>query len=134
MLPPDLLGDWALDRLVLDRRAGSTGRVTGTARLRAVDGSTVSWVESGTMTFDGRSTPVSRTLLVRGADDGRWSVHFADGRPFHDWVWGAAVVHDCAPDEYTGVLDGDRSRWTVRWEARGPAKDYRLDSVLTPAR
>ena len=25
----------------------------------------------------------------------------------------------------------DEDRWTVRWEARGPAKDYRLDSVLT---
>lgn len=134
MLPPDLLGDWALDRAVLDRRAGTTGRVTGTTLLRAVDDSTVSWTETGTMAFDGRSTPVSRELLVRRTGDDRWTVQFADGRPFHDWVWGTTVVHDCAPDEYTGVLAGDADRWTVRWEARGPAKDYRLDSVLTPAR
>ncbi len=57
-------------------------------------------------------------------------MHFADGRVFHDWVWGSVVEHACAPDDYTGVLGGVADRWTVRWEARGPAKDYRLDSVL----
>lgn len=131
MLPTDLLGDWALDRTVLDRRAGMTGVVTGTTSLRAVDESTMSWTETGTMEFGGRSTPVSRALVVRRVGES-WAVCFADGRTFHDWVWGASVVHACAPDEYTGVLAGDASRWTVRWDAVGPAKDYRLDSVLTP--
>jgi hypothetical protein len=89
------------------------------------------------MTFDGRTTPVSRTLVLRRTStgiDGGWTVHFSDGRVFHDWVWGTSVAHACAPDDYTGAFDGDEDRWTVRWEARGPAKDYRLDSVLTRPR
>jgi hypothetical protein len=128
--PTDLIGTWSLHRSVLDRRAGTSGVVTGVTALRASGPDLVEWTESGTMTFAGRSTPVSRTLLVRRVPDDRWAVHFADGRPFHDWVWGATVVHQCAPDEYTGVLAGDTERWTVRWETRGPAKDHRLDSVL----
>lgn len=109
------------------------GIVTGTSTLTAVGADEVRWDEAGVMTFDGRTTPVSRTLVVRRRTTGSpddWTVHFADGRVFHDWVWGERVAHACAPDDYTGALDGDEQRWTVRWEARGPAKDYRLDSVL----
>lgn len=137
VVPADLLGRWTLARIVHDVRTGSTGVVTGTTELVAVDADTVRWDESGTMTFDGRTTPVSRTLSVRreatspGADD-RWSVHFADGRYFHEWLWDRPVEHACAPDDYRGLLAGTPDRWTVRWEARGPAKDLRLDSVLTP--
>ncbi|QCR42372.1 hypothetical protein C1N91_01250 [Curtobacterium sp. SGAir0471] len=129
MLPTDLLGDWVLRRTVDDRRAGASGTVTGTTTLTLVALDEVRWDESGTMHFGGRVTPVSRTLSVRRVDK-RWTVHFADGRVFHPWVWGTAVEHPCAPDDYTGVLDGAAERWTVRWEAHGPAKDYRLDSVL----
>ncbi|MGU3411948.1 DUF6314 family protein [Microbacterium sp. M1A1_1b] len=130
MLPTDLLGTWTLRRSLLDRRAGTSGSVVGTTSLRRVAADEVAWTEAGTMTFDGRSVPVSRTLVVRRAPDDSWTVHFADGRVFHDWVWGAPVTHACAPDDYTGALAGDTSRWTVRWDARGPAKDLRLDSVL----
>lgn len=130
LLPTDLLGDWVLRRHVDDRRAGVDGLVTGTTTLTSTGPDEVRWDESGTMTFDGRTVPVSRTLHVRRADDDRWTVLFADGRPFHDWVWGERVDHTCAPDDYTGVLAGDADRWTVRWEAHGPAKDYVLDSEL----
>src|SRR6185312_8237173 len=109
-------------RTVDDRRAGLQGVVTGTSTLTAVGADEVRWDEAGVMTFDGRTTPVSRTLTVRRDDDHAWTVHFADGRVFHDWVWGASVAHACAPDDYSGSLDGDEQRWTVRWEARGPAK------------
>ncbi|MBF4606327.1 DUF6314 family protein [Curtobacterium sp. VKM Ac-1393] len=131
LLPTDLLGDWALRRTVDDRLAGAQGSVTGTTTLTAVGPDEVRWDETGVMTFDGRTTPVSRTLVVRRDGGGHWAVHFSDGRVFHDWVWGATVAHACAPDDYTGTIVGDEQRWTVRWEARGPAKDYRLDSVLT---
>ena len=130
LLPTDLLGEWELDRTVDDRRAGVVGTVTGTTTLVAVAPEEVRWDESGTMAFAGRRVPVSRTLFVRRGPDGRWTVHFADGRVFHDWAWGVAVSHDCAPDDYVGTLAGDTDRWSVRWEAHGPAKDYRLDSVL----
>lgn len=130
LLPTDLLGEWVLRRRVDDRRAGVDGIVTGTTCLTRTGPDEVRWDESGTMTFDGRTVPVSRTLHVRRADDDRWTVFFADDRPFHDWVWGERVDHACAPDDYTGVLAGDADRWTVRWEAHGPAKDYVLDSEL----
>lgn len=132
--PTDLVGEWELRRTVDDRRAGTVGTVAGTTTLTATGPDEVRWDESGTMAFDGRTVPVSRTLFVRRGADGAWTVYFSDDRVFHDWVWGTAVAHACSPDDYTGVLDGDTDRWTVRWEARGPAKDYRLSSVLTPVR
>ncbi|MDP4332861.1 DUF6314 family protein [Curtobacterium sp. A7_M15] len=128
--PIDLLGEWSLRRTVHDRRAGVHGSVTGTTTLTRMATDQVRWDEAGTMTFDGRTVPVSRTLWVRRGADDRWAVHFADGRVFHDWVWGSAVSHACAPDDYSGVLAGDTEEWTVRWEAHGPAKDYVLDSTL----
>ncbi|WP_439689907.1 DUF6314 family protein [Curtobacterium sp. SP.BCp] len=128
--PTDLLGEWELRRSVVDRLAGVEGTVTGSTTLSLTDPDEVRWDESGTMTLDGRTVPVSRTLSVRRSDDDVWTVHFADGRVFHPWVWGTSVAHACAPDDYTGVLDGDAERWTVRWEAHGPAKDYTLTSEL----
>jgi hypothetical protein len=132
MTPLDLLGDWVLDRIVVDRAAGQRRFVQGTTTLRRVDDDTVAWTEAGTMTWSGGSVPVSRTLsIVRGADGG-WTVLFADGREFHRWVDGETVVHDCAPDTYTGLVSGTPSRWHVLWEASGPVKDYRMESTLTP--
>ncbi|PZE64341.1 hypothetical protein DEI83_12460 [Curtobacterium sp. MCBD17_021] len=133
LLPTDLLGRWDLRRTVHDRLADVTGTVTGSTVLRVDDDGSVHWHETGTMVFGARSTPVWRTLAVRPGRDGRWHVHFADGRPFHDWIWGARVEHACAPDDYTGLLTGTPDGWRVRWEARGPAKDLVIDSVLTPS-
>lgn len=133
MVPTDLLGSWTLRRTLHDRRAGLHGTVTGTTTLRGSSDDEVVWTEEGTMTFDGRTVPVTRTLLVRRSSDDRWRVHFANGRVFHDWVWGGTVVHACPPDDYTGLLSGDATRWTVRWQAVGPAKDHRIDSVLQRA-
>lgn len=130
LLPTDLLGDWTLRRTIDDRLARVTGTVTGTTTLTRTTPDEVRWDESGTMHLGDLVTLVSRTLFVRRGPDGRWTVHFADGRVFHPWAWGAPVEHPCAPDHYAGVLAGDAERWTVRWEARGPAKDHRLDSVL----
>ena len=71
LLPTDLLGDWTLRRTVDDRLAGVTGTVTGSTTLSLTAPDEVRWDESGTMTFDGRETPVSRTLVVRRGPDGR---------------------------------------------------------------
>ncbi|PYY34050.1 DUF6314 family protein [Curtobacterium sp. MCPF17_046] len=134
LLPTDLLGRWDLHRTVHDRLAGVTGTVTGSTELTAEDDGSVRWREAGTMVLGATETPVWRTLSVRRSTGDRWFVHFADGRPFHDWAWGDRVEHACAPDDYTGLLTGTPERWRVRWEAHGPAKDLVLDSVLTPAR
>lgn len=127
--PTDLLGEWELRRRVVDRLAHVEGTVTGSTTLSLIGPDEVRWDESGTMILDGRTVPVTRTLSVRRSD-GTWVVHFSDGRVFHPWVWGTSVEHACAPDDYTGVLDGDADRWTVRWDARGPAKEYTLVSEL----
>ncbi|PZE88378.1 DUF6314 family protein [Curtobacterium sp. MCBD17_008] len=134
LLPTDLLGWWDLHRTVHDRLGGVSGTVTGSTELTAEDDGSVRWHEAGTMVLGATETPVWRTLSVRRGTGDRWYVHFADGRPFHDWAWGDRVEHACAPDDYTGLLTGTLERWRVRWEARGPAKDLVLDSVLTPTR
>ena len=130
LLPTDLLGEWDLRRTVDDRRAGASGTVTGTTELTRTSTDEVRWDESGTMSFSGRETPVSRTLFVRRGPDDSWTVHFSDGRVFHPWTWGTGVSHWCDPDDYSGTLGGDADHWTVRWAATGPAKDYVLVSEL----
>ena len=80
--------------------------------------------------------PVSRTLFVDRGDDG-WFVHFSDGRPFHPWAIGETVTHPCAPDTYTGRIDGTGdpvTRWDVVWQATGPEKDYLMTTTHTERR
>lgn len=130
LLPTDLLGGWRLDRLIDDRLSGQRRLVVGTSRLEP-DGADVRWTEEGTMRWPGGESPVARTLLVTAEADGGWMVRFADRRGFHAWSPGRQVEHECAPDLYRGSITGDRDAWTVVWEARGPAKDYRIESRLT---
>jgi hypothetical protein len=129
--PTDLLGTWDLARVVDDHRTGERRDVTGTATLALDSADRVRWTEEGTMTWSGHRVPVSRTLLVDRAGDGWW-VRFSDGRPFHPWSVGAEVEHPCAPDHYRGLVAVDGSpveRWTVRWRAVGPEKDYVMTTV-----
>ncbi|WP_051551494.1 DUF6314 family protein [Nocardioides sp. URHA0020] len=130
MLPTDLLGTWALTRVVDDHRAGERHDVVGTAELTAVSPDRVRWTESGTMTWPGHAVPVSRTLYVVREDD--WWVQFEDGRPFHPWTVGRQVDHPCAPDHYRGLIEVDAGpalTWTATWDAIGPEKDYRMVTV-----
>jgi len=131
--PTELLGTWALTRVVDDRLAGERRHVRGTATLVRETPDRVRWSEEGTMTWGGRSVPVSRTLYVERAG-GEWAVHFADGRLFHPWEVGRPVQHPCAPDHYRGlvVTDGEPvSSWTVEWQASGPEKDYVMTTQHT---
>jgi len=131
--PTDLLGRWALTRTVEDRLAGELREVVGEATLTQTAADLVRWHEGGTMTWSGRSVEVERDLEVRRTYAG-WTVHFADGRVFHPWLVGAEVEHACTPDHYRGLIEVEPgradvpeappARWSVRWEARGPHKDY----------
>ncbi len=124
--PTALLGTWSLSRVVQDRYAGERRDVQGTATLTLESPDRIRWSEEGTMTWAGRSVPVSRTLYVE-RDASGWFVHFSDGRPFHPWAVGDWVDHPCAPDHYRGHVqtEGDPvTRWTVEWRATGPEKDY----------
>ena len=132
--PTDLLGTWDLSRVVDDRLSGVPREVHGTATLELETPDRVRWREEGTMTWDGHSVPVSRTLYVdRGSDDGGgWFVHFEDGRPFHPWDVGVRVDHPCSPDHYEGLIETEGDpvvRWTVEWRAVGPEKDYVMTTV-----
>lgn len=133
--PTDLLGTWELSRVVDDRLTGERHGVRGTATLALESPDRVRWSEDGTMTWGGRTVPVSRTLFVdRDADHqgGGWFVHFEDGRPFHPWSVGVRVDHPCGRDHYQGLIEvgGDPVvRWTVEWRATGPEKDYVMTTV-----
>ena len=137
--PLDLLGTWDLVREIEDRLAGERRDVRGSATLALEAPRRVRWSEEGTMTWGGRSVPVSRTLYAVLVDDS-WRVEFSDGRPFHPWAVGERVTHPCAADTYVGLievagLDGTLldsagvERWTVEWRATGPEKDYVMRTV-----
>lgn len=139
-----LLGRWAIERRVYDRRAGAEGRFLGTADFRAADtgpaptgpaptGSVVLHVEEGELTWDGRTHKAGRSLRVLPRTDGTADVEFADGRPFHglDLRTGAwTAVHPCAPDRYEGTFTAcSADEWHQEWRVSGPAKDQLLRSV-----
>ena len=137
--PTDLLGTWALSRVVDDRLTGERREVVGVATLALEAPDRVRWHEEGTMTWPGHDVPVSRTLYVAHDDSAStgWFVHFEDGRPFHPWTIGAPVDHPCGRDHYRGLLaaHGDPvSRWTVEWDVLGPAKNYRMTTTHTARR
>jgi hypothetical protein len=126
--PTDLLGTWELVRRIVDRptdgSARQFGHVTGTLTLSA-DGDDVAWSEAGTLRWGGHELPVHRHLRVR-RDPGGWTVCFEDGRPFHPWSPGRAVVHDCLADTYCGLVAVDGDELRVLWDVTGPHKDRRL--------
>jgi hypothetical protein len=126
--PAALVGEWALERRVSDRRLRRHGRVDGVLSV-ASDGDGFSWTEHGTLCWDGRTLAVTRTLGVHRLD-GSWWMTFSDGRPFHPWQPGRAVIHPCAADTYAGVVDVDASGDVLRvlWVVTGPAKDQRIFS------
>jgi hypothetical protein len=132
LAPTALLGSWRFERTIDDRLAGRRTRVDGTATLSSDGAGRIRWSENGVMHGPGGDVPVSQTRLVAQDPAGAWQVLFSDGRPFHDWRPGAVVAHDCAPDDYRGLIarspDGG---WTMRWAASGPEKDYVIDTAYT---
>ena len=127
--PASVLGEWVIDRDVADLRAGLSGTFHGRLVVAAgVDGYT--WSESGTLRWEGRTSPAARHLWLRlrGA---QWWTTFSDGRPFHPWRPNTEVVHHCGQDVYTGLVSysaGAPDRMDIRWDVAGPRKRQRLTS------
>jgi len=135
-----LLGDWSVDRTLLDRATGSRGTFTGVVRFTETnDGGlhfreegTVQWNPAGGTPFAG---PASREYLLRAsATPDAMDMFFPDGRPFHRIGFGGQDhrdTHWCDPDtyrvEYT-KLGPDEFHY--RWDVTGPAKDLLLESAL----
>lgn len=132
--PRQLLGTWAFERVVDDRRAGEAVHVTGSTLL-SEDGHGIRWSEEGVMRRGGLELPVSRVLRLVPGDEG-WVVTFEDGRDFHPWQPGGEVVHLCGADTYRGTvelgLDADGA-WSVTWRVSGPTKDYEMVTRLRRA-
>jgi hypothetical protein len=126
---PWLLGVWRFDREIDDRRNQLRGRATGEMIFTAED-DRIRWHETGTLSWCGARTTVTRTLFLIERGDG-WIVTFDDGRDFHDWRPGAPVRHPCGADDYAGLIDANPESLIITWDVTGPAKDYTTTTRLT---
>ena len=135
-----LLGDWSVDRTLLDRATGSRGTFTGVVRFTETNDGGLRFREEGTVRWNpARGTPfagpASREYLLRAsATPDAMDMFFPDGRPFHRIGFGGQDhrdTHWCDPDtyrvEYT-KLGPDEFHY--RWDVTGPAKDLLLESAL----
>ncbi len=131
--PTALLGEWQLTRWVRDELLGRAGTVAGCLTLRA-EGGQIAWQEQGTLLWNGSRMPVTRSYVVRMVE-GRWWLHFSDGRPFHVWSPGRWVHHPCGPDSYRGLIciEGPQT-WHIQWDVRGPATSQRIRTYLSRSR
>lgn len=128
--PTVLLGDWRLARRLADHRTGLSGTVSGRLSLRSERGQ-ITWVEQGTLLWNGARLPVSRSYRMRRAGEGWW-LYFSDGRPFHAWIPGQWVRHPCREDSYRGLITiTGPDHWRTLWEVNGPDKAQRITTWLS---
>ncbi|MEO0937043.1 MAG: DUF6314 family protein [Pseudomonadota bacterium] len=122
----DFTGPWQLARTIA-HADGLTAALTGTATFTP-EGRGLAYAETGALSIAG-APPFEATQ--RYTWDERLGVHFADGRFFHTVpAQGGPASHWCDPDQYDGVYDfSDWPRWTLRWQVRGPRKDYTSDTT-----
>ena len=116
----ELTGRWSVERRLLDRLTGTTGRFEGVATF-APDGR---WSEEGTLAFGAYRGPARRELRI--ADGMVW---FSDGRAFHPFDLSAPVEHVCGEDRYLGEYRLAADVLEVVWLVTGPHKDQRIESV-----
>jgi len=126
-----LRGDWDVERLIRDRRAGQDGAFRGTARFReTADSQVLEYTEDGELRFGSHHGPACRRLIYRGRADGAADVRFADGREFYrlDLRAGAwRADHPCRADSYHVVITRlSPDSFTETWQVAGPDKDYEL--------
>ena len=116
----ELIGRWSVERRLLDRLTGTTGRFEGVATFTP-DGR---WSEEGTLAFGAYRGPARRELRI--ADGMVW---FSDGRAFHPFDLSAPVEHVCGEDRYVGEYRLAADVLEVVWLVTGPHKDQRIESV-----
>lgn len=122
----DFVGTWELTRRI-KHSDGTLVQFDGQA-IWAADDDGLCQEESGTLRI-GTGAPIvaKRRYLWRP----ELSVHFEDGRFFHDVPpMGGKAAHWCAPDQYD--VNYDFAAWPVfqvTWQVSGPRKSYRMDST-----
>lgn len=122
----DIAGDWHLDRVIQDRRAGITARLRGqmqatTDRRGLILTEEGTWIDAPWGALSAR-----RVDLWEGHGD-QVHVFYEDGRPFHQFdPFGDGLCHHlCGRDDYQGQYDfALPSAWTLTWRVSGPRKDY----------
>lgn len=127
----DFVGQWDLKRVIHDTRAGQVVQADGQAHLSQCDNGLI-YDEAVTLRLPGQEAMKgTRRYLWRDAGDAV-SVHFDDGRFFHNLKLGRPMAedhHDCPPDSYDAVYDFTGwPRWSVRWTVSGPRKSYQMDT------
>lgn len=139
-----LLGTWAVERVVYDRRNRAAGILEGTLKVIVQDGTwpaslpramrRARYEETGRFRFRGHDGPAARTLLCLGRNDGTVLLQFVDGRPFVECDLRAGkwlAYHPCGEDSYEvafSALSHDLLR--ERWRVTGPSKDYEAWTTL----
>lgn len=124
----DFLGDWQLERQIVDALTGQVSRFSGRATFTAA-ASHVRYHEVGTLQLAGGGAAMHAERSYRwlfGPDD--VTVQFADGAPFHSFpLQGEAkgTAHLCGADLYQVTYSfADWPGWRAVWAVAGPRKDY----------
>ena len=129
----DFLGEWRLERVIVDQLNGQNGTLTGRATFTGTDPNAVIYEENGTLILEsGASMAASRQYLWEfGAPD--VTVRFSDGSSFHQFTptgYAAGTDHPCGADFYTVRYDFTSwPQWRAVWTVTGPRKDYVSTSV-----
>lgn len=135
-----LLGDWALERRLVDERQGLEGSFEGVARFLPGAAGAAAYREDGTMRWQAHVGPAFRALACAARGPASVDFAFPDGRHFHRLELrrgGYDALHLCGEDRYAGhfVLVG-ADAWRATWHVEGPAKALVIDGtyrrVTTP--
>ncbi|SDK89118.1 DUF6314 family protein [Aliiruegeria lutimaris] len=126
----DFLGLWWMERVIEDRRAGETLRLSGRAELSAAGDGRLHYCETGQLDLaDGQKLQAVRRYFWH-AEGGTIRVDFEDDRYFHSFDPAAVApdaAHWCDPDQYDVRYDFARwPRWASVWQVLGPRKDYTM--------
>ncbi|MET3141863.1 UNVERIFIED_ORG: hypothetical protein ABIB13_001565 [Arthrobacter sp. UYEF2] len=128
-------GNWAVERLLLDRSAGTHGTFAGVVRFSSTHDGGLDFREEGTMRWPTFTGPASREYVLKpAARPDALDVFFADRRPFHRMSFRPEASQDrhwCDPDTYrvAYTYEGPDS-FSYTWDVTGPRKDLLLTSAL----
>ena len=123
-----LNGEWNVSRHINDFRANIIGQFIGSATFTPVMPTTLSFHETGEMTYGSLRGTCERTLKFHQLNSTSVQVRFADDRPFVEIdVSDTATpsTHLCGQDRYDitlRVVSDDVIEET--WRVHGPTKDY----------
>lgn len=128
-------GQWAVERHLLDRAAGTHGTFSGVVHFSPTDDGGLALREEGTVRWPTFTGPASREYVLKPADrPDALDVFFADGRPFHRMSFTPDASHDkhwCDPDTYRVAYTYEGpDRFSYTWDVSGPRKDLLLASTL----